>query len=91
MSDVQRFFPGETALADEFASSLPANELSMAQLQGHLLAHKTSARLAVSTVSRLLEDAKPVAVDSTTVFAHFRRAGLELLAPYFEHHVRCVL
>lgn len=32
-----RFYPGEAALAKAFAGSLPANELSMAALQGYFL------------------------------------------------------
>ncbi|CAM9089949.1 unnamed protein product, partial [Ectocarpus fasciculatus] len=38
-----RFYPGETALAEEFAKRLPANELSMAALQGHFLNDSQSA------------------------------------------------
>jgi ATP-dependent Zn protease len=40
-----RFFPDAELEAKEFALKLPTNEISMAQLQGHLLEHKTSAQV----------------------------------------------
>ena len=35
-----RFFPDDTARADQFADSLPSDQISMATLQGHLLAYR---------------------------------------------------
>ena len=49
-----RFFPGREAEASEFAGRLPAGELSLAQIQGHLVAHRGSAEAAVETSSSLL-------------------------------------
>lgn len=47
-----RFYPGEDALATQFASRLPANELSMATLQGHFL---NDAQLAEESLERISE------------------------------------
>ena len=44
-----RFFPHNTGEAHRFASRLPARALSLAQIQGHLLEHRTSAENAVET------------------------------------------
>jgi chaperone BCS1 len=43
-----RFYPGETELAKAFAASLPANELSMAALQGYFLKCSDSPQLCVA-------------------------------------------
>jgi ATP-dependent 26S proteasome regulatory subunit len=43
-----RFYPGEVELAKGFAASLPANELSMAALQGYFLKCSESPQLCVA-------------------------------------------
>lgn len=53
-----RFYPGETVLASEFAAKLPANELSMASLQGHFLNDRLSPQEAVEKTSDLLQSVK---------------------------------
>merc|ERR1719502_2493986 len=64
--------------AERFADSLPEKELSMAQLQGHLLQHKDCPEDAIRSVPALLEDAKPSQLcDDVTVWEHLRRVGLE--------------
>ncbi|GAB5359569.1 hypothetical protein AAMO2058_000554700 [Amorphochlora amoebiformis] len=81
-----RFFPEDYKMADEFARKLPKFELSMAQLQGHLLEHRSNARLAVERVPKLLQSTKPQATDRMSVYDHLRRVGLEMLSAYFEYH-----
>lgn len=81
-----RFFECESARADEFAAKLPEFELSMAQLQGHLLANRDSSADAVANVPRLLRASKPQQVQKLTVHDHLRRVGLERLAPLFAMH-----
>ena len=81
----RNFFPGEPAdLAAEFAGALPEDELTMAQLQGHLLEYKTAPSLAIQNVPRLLRASKPVDVDQMPVHEHLFRVGLEQWAPTFE-------
>eukprot|EP01006_Ploeotia_vitrea_P066172 TRINITY_DN94458_c0_g1_i1.p1 TRINITY_DN94458_c0_g1~~TRINITY_DN94458_c0_g1_i1.p1 ORF type:complete len:891 (+),score=90.03 TRINITY_DN94458_c0_g1_i1:111-2783(+) len=79
-----RFFPGKDAQAQEFASRLPEFEISMAQLQGHMLESKYSPEAALSNVARLL--VTPPDVEKVPIFDHLRRVGLEHLTPYFEHY-----
>lgn len=81
-----RFFAGEEALADRFAAQLPEYEISMAQLQGHLLEYRTSAEAAVDAVPTLLRQTKPQQVKRMTVYEHLRRVGLERLTPLLEMH-----
>merc|ERR1712159_37239 len=82
-----RFFPAETTKAVDFAASLPEGELSMAQLQGHLLQHKDSGQEALSTVPSLLEDAKPSQITADiSIYEHLRRVGLENYASLFEYY-----
>lgn len=81
-----RFFEGESSLANEFASKLPEFELSMAQLQGHLLEHRGSASGAVTNIPKLLRASKPQKLKKQTVHDHLRRVGLERLAPLFMMH-----
>lgn len=47
------FFPGETALASEFATAVELQKTTMATVQGHLLCHRDSARDAVRTLRSL--------------------------------------
>merc|ERR1719453_2085314 len=72
--------------AEAFASALPEYEISMAQLQGYLLEHKTDPHGALEHVPRLLRSTKPRSVDSMRVYDHLRRVGLEGWAKIFEHH-----
>lgn len=81
-----RFFPGEEHLAECFAARLPEEEISMAQLQGHLLECKRSAQEAIDQIPKLLQNAKPVRLDRMTVFEHLRRVGLEQFAHLFEYY-----
>mmetsp|Transcript_20724 Transcript_20724/g.36868 ORF Transcript_20724/g.36868 Transcript_20724/m.36868 type:complete len:952 (-) Transcript_20724:288-3143(-) len=81
-----RFFPGDRKNADLFAMKLPKFELSMAQLQGHLLENRTNARLAIDRIPKLLQSTKPQPVDRMSVYDHLRRVGLEQYAAYFEYH-----
>jgi hypothetical protein len=82
-----RFFPNAGDLeAKRFASSLPEFELSMAQLQGHLLEYRDSSKEAVDQVPNLLRASKPQQVKKMTTWEHLKRVGLERLAPLFEMH-----
>jgi chaperone BCS1 len=77
-----RFYPAEEAAkAQTFADALPEHELSMAQLQGFLLEHKTDAAGALAHVPRLLRSSKPASVDRMLVSEHLRRVGLQGRAP----------
>lgn len=49
-----RFYPGEETLAKVFAASLPANELSMAALQGYFLKCSESAQACVDQTRLVL-------------------------------------
>lgn len=61
-----------------FASSLPADELSMAQLQGHFLKYYfLSAEECVSNTSLLVSESKPKGKSKTPVHDYLRRSGLE--------------
>merc|ERR1711871_501255 len=82
-----RFFPGDANGADAFAARLPEGELSMAQLQGHLLQHKDDPLETVRAIPALLESAKPAKVArEMPVYDHLRRVGLEYYAPLFEYY-----
>ena len=48
-----RFFPGREADAKTFASHIPEKEISMAQIQNHLVEHKDSPEKAIAAASRL--------------------------------------
>ena len=73
-----RFFPGEVDKAKVFASSLPADELSMAQLQGHFLKYYfLSAEECVSNASLLVSESKPKGKSKTPLYDYLRRSGLE--------------
>jgi chaperone BCS1 len=81
-----RFFPDEEKLALEFSSKLPADELSMAALQGHFLKSHRSAQDCIDDTALLLQQSKPVIVPKKTLFEHFRRVGLTKYAPILEFH-----
>jgi len=81
-----RFFPDAELEAKEFALKLPTNEISMAQLQGHLLEHKTSAQLCIDSIPKLLQRSKPQIQDTLSTWEHLRRVGLQDFAPIFEYH-----
>ena len=82
-----RFFPHSNLIeAKKFASMLPEFELSMAQLQGHLLEYRDSAENAVNKVNEFLSASKPQQVKKMTIYDHLKRVGLERLAPLFEMH-----
>lgn len=48
-----RFFPGREADARLYASRIPENEISMAQVQNHLVANKNSSENAIETAALL--------------------------------------
>ena len=91
-----RFFPGEEAKAKTFSSSLPGDELSMAQLQGHFLKYYfMSAEDCVSNASLLVSESKPKGKSKIPVYNYLRRSGLEewsatfmLQGKYFEDDLR---
>lgn len=52
----QRFFPNlPQKIAEDFTNKVPANKLSMAKLQGHLLRYKKDAQKAIDNVNELTE------------------------------------
>lgn len=79
-----RFFPGREDDARRFASRLPPGELSMAQIQGHLVEHKDSPEAAVEATLSLLHSARPKIDPPVSVWQHLRRLGLEQYAALFE-------
>jgi energy-coupling factor transporter ATP-binding protein EcfA2 len=80
-----RFYPGETELARQFVARLPANELSMAALQGHFLNDSLSAQECVDRTPELLQSIKHQFKDtSKTIYDHLCRLGLERYASVFE-------
>jgi len=82
-----RFFvDASSSHAEAFSKSLPEYEISMAALQGYLLEHRSDPQGAIVNVQRLLRSRKPLSVDQTSVFDHFRRVGLEGWASLFEYH-----
>jgi len=81
-----RFYPGEEELAKIFASSLPANELSMASLQGYFLKCSSSAKDCARNTSELLHASRPTPPAIKSVYEHLRRVGLERYAPMLEFH-----
>ena len=75
-----RFFPGRDDDARRFAARLPPGELSMAQIQGHLVEHKDSAEEAIESTLSLLHSARPKIDPPMSVWQHLRRLGLERCA-----------
>jgi mitochondrial chaperone BCS1 len=53
----KKFFPNEETLCTQFLEKVPARSISMAQLQGHFLAHSGSATEAVDTINFSKKDA----------------------------------
>ena len=80
-----RFFPEDFALAEIFRTKLPADELSMAQVQGHLFEWCHCADLCVKNVPNLLKRAKPVNDVYQSTYDHLRRVGLERYASAIEY------
>ena len=63
-----RFFPNENIKeAKKFSMKLPEFELSMAQLQGHLLKYRSSSIGAMEQVPELLRSSKPQTLKKQTV------------------------
>ena len=81
-----RFFPGREDEARRFAGRLPPGELSMAQIQGHLLEHKGSPEGAAESTLSLLQSARPKIDPPMSVWQHLRRLGLEQYAGLLEHY-----
>jgi hypothetical protein len=50
-----RFFPGHEDGARRFADSIPADELSLAHVQCHLVKYRSSAEEAITTASLLMQ------------------------------------
>lgn len=48
-----KFFPNENQLAQQFAQTLPEHTLSMAQLQGYLMAYKSDPKAALQNIAEL--------------------------------------
>lgn len=85
----ERFFPGRSDDARRFGAAVPDREITMAQLQGHLLKHKTDAVAAVLTVDSILGTARPKQVELMPIREHLARVGLEQWAHVFEARGYC--
>lgn len=79
-----RFFPGDDNNATKFAQTLPGDEISMAQLQGHFLKYSHSADECCAAVRSLLDTAKPLVNLTVPIYEHLKRVGLEKYAAVFE-------
>ena len=79
-----RFFPLEKELALEFAAKLPADELSMATLQGHFVSESQTANEAIARIPELLKLSKVVIKSPKTIYEHLHRVGIEKYASLFE-------
>lgn len=79
-----RFFPGDFQSAINFARSLPGDEISMAQLQGHFLKYSNSANECCSTFRELLQQSKVQVTEMQSIYDHLKRVGLEKYASVFE-------
>jgi hypothetical protein len=71
-------------LAVEFASKIPANEVSMAALQGHFVRDTQTALECVARIPELLQVTKPTLVETRGIYEHLHRIGLEKYASIFE-------
>ena len=79
-----RFFPGDEEKAKAFATCLPADEISMAQLQGHFLKYYfKSAEECVNNASLLVSESKPKGRSKVPLREYLRRSGLEEWAATF--------
>ena len=72
-----RFYEGEEELSDEFAAKIPDRELSMAAIQGHLLAHRDDCKKAVESVHDLLDAKGVVGDEGMGIWEYLRRVGLD--------------
>eukprot|EP00494_Astrolonche_serrata_P028942 UN29209 len=86
-----RFFPKAEESAKIFSRSIPEYELSMAQIQGHLMLHRLSEKAAVEGVPSLLEGIKSGAKTTDKLFEipiyeHLRRLHLHHWTWLFEFH-----
>ena len=79
-----RFFPDRADLEEAFARSLPVHKLSMAKLQGHLLAYRESADLCVREAGNLLRDDPTLVQRGMTVAEWLYRLNLLKLKPRFD-------
>jgi len=79
-----RFFPDQHGLAIQFKNRLPADELSMAQLQGHFLEYSLFPELCVENIPKLLDRTKPKKVIEMSAFDYLKRVGLEKYTAYVE-------
>ena len=73
-------------MAEKFQKKIPQDEISMAQLQGHLLKTKHSPSEAVETVTELLKAKQPQKEMRMSTWNHLRRVGLENYAGFFEYY-----
>lgn len=84
-----RFYPDHEG-AEDFAYLLPEYELSMAQIQGHLMLHKTDPDGALAGVSKFLEEVKikagEIRAADLPIFDHLRRLNLHRWAWLFEYY-----
>jgi chaperone BCS1 len=79
-----RFFDGQSKLSEEFAAKIPSREISMAAIQGHLLANRDDPALAVATAHDLLSSKQVLGDGLMPTYDHLRRVGLERFAYAFE-------
>lgn len=79
-----RFFPGSVDLATQFKNRLPADELSMAQLQGHFLEYSLDAEQCVENIPKLLDRSRPKTIVEASAFDYLNRVGLERYTAYVE-------
>ena len=63
---------------------LPADEISMAQLQGHFLEFSHSPELCIENIPKLLNSSKPKKKTELSTYEHLRRVGLESYAAAIE-------
>ena len=78
-----RFFPNDMENATLFRGKLPADEFSMAEIQGHMLEYAHSADACVENCTKLLN--RKTALNQTeSIYTYLRRAGLENYAAAFE-------
>ena len=79
-----RFFPGEDENSIKFMNRLPADEFSMAQLQGHFLEFSHSSALCIENTPKLLNSSKPKKISELSTYDHLKRVGLEMYASAIE-------
>ena len=84
---ISRFFPLEQDPANEqfartFSRRIPEFEISMAQLQGHMLRYSESPGECVEALAELMKSRNPTPETRITVWEHLRRVGLEHWAAF---------